>query len=67
MSEYFIEASGRRFRRSTCGRCGEVVEWLGEAIRVDLSEGGRFQIVHSCWPCLRRSRLSARREEVRAA
>lgn len=56
----YIEASGVRFPRPTCGRCGEPVEWLGEAIRVDLAEGG-FQIVHACLPCVRRSRLSAAR------
>lgn len=59
MRRHFIEAPGVRLRRSTCGRCGEPVEWLGEAIRVDLAEGGRFQVVHSCWPCLRRARLRA--------
>lgn len=57
MRGHFIEANGTRLRRSTCGRCGEPVGWLGEAIRVDLAEGG-FQIVHCCLPCLRRSRLS---------
>ena len=54
----YIEVNGRRLRRPTCGRCGEPVGWLGEAIRVDLAEGS-FQIVHCCLPCLRRSRLSA--------
>jgi RNase P subunit RPR2 len=54
----FVEGLGRRFRRSTCGRCAEPVEWLGEAVRVDLAEGG-FQVVHCCLPCLQRYRLSA--------
>lgn len=53
----YIEATGVRLRRPTCGRCGEPVEWLGEAIRIDLAEGG-FQIVHACLPCVRRSRLN---------
>jgi hypothetical protein len=48
----YIEASGVRLRRPTCGRCGEPVEWLGEAIRIDLAEGG-FQILHVCLPCRR--------------
>jgi hypothetical protein len=59
----YIEASGIRLRRPTCGRCGEPVEWLGEAIRIDLAEGG-FQIIHVCLPCLRRSRLSVTRGET---
>lgn len=67
MRGYFIEAYGRRFRRATCGRCGQTCAFTAEAIRVDLAEGG-FQIVHSCWPCLRRTRLNAvRGKEALAA
>jgi RNase P subunit RPR2 len=69
----YIEASGVRLRRPTCGRCGEPVEWLGKAIRIDLAEGG-FTILHVCLPCMRRSRLSvaacghiSHAKEVRAA
>jgi hypothetical protein len=69
----YVEASGVRLPRSTCGRCGLPCVWLGEAIRVDLAEGG-FTVVHSCLPCLMRSRLGAARglsagrgREVRAA
>jgi RNase P subunit RPR2 len=53
----YIEASGVRLRRSICGRCCLPCVWLGEAIRVDLAEGG-FEILHVCLPCVRRSRLS---------
>lgn len=49
---HYIKASGVRLRRPTCGCCGEPVEWLGEAIRIDLAEGG-FQILHVCLPCQR--------------
>lgn len=67
MSEHFIEALGSRFRRSTCGRCGEPVEWLGEAIRVDCVEG-RFEILHVCLPCVRVCDAQAGRgEEAQAA
>jgi hypothetical protein len=54
---HFVEAYGHRFRRSTCGRCGEPVEWLGEALRINRAEGG-FTMLPVCLPCVRRSRLS---------
>lgn len=47
-----VEANGARLRRATCGRCGEPVRWLGEAIRVDCVEG-RFVVLHVCLTCTR--------------
>lgn len=52
MSEHFIEVLGNRFRRSTCGRCGLPCIYLGEAIRVELAEGG-FVVLHVCLTCAR--------------
>jgi hypothetical protein len=48
----YFEAYGVRFIRSVCGYCGLPCVYLGEAIRIDLAEGG-FQILHVCLPCRR--------------
>ncbi len=44
------------FRRVVCCLCGCPCFWLGEAIRVDMAEGG-YRIVHACLACVRRFRL----------
>ena len=40
-------------RRSACASCGGPASPLGEAIWVELAEGG-FEIIHSCLACVRR-------------
>lgn len=54
----YVEAFGARFTRSVCRLCGLPCVYLGEAIRVDLAEGG-FEVVHLCLPCRRRARAHA--------
>lgn len=48
----YVEAFGTRFTRSVCGYCGLPCVYLGEAIRIDLAEGG-FRILHVCLSCRR--------------
>jgi hypothetical protein len=55
----YVEANGVRFTRSVCGYCGLPCVYLGEAIRIDLAEGG-FQILHVCLPCRRHLCLDLR-------
>jgi RNase P subunit RPR2 len=62
----YVEAFGARFPRSVCMRCGFPCVYLGEAIRVDLAEGG-FTVITVCLTCVRGSRLDAACREVRAA
>lgn len=54
----FVEAFGVRYPRVVCARCCLPCVYLGEAIRVDMAEGGH-RILHVCIACVRRFRLGA--------
>ncbi len=45
-----------RARRVSCFACAGAVVMLGEALRVDLAEGG-YLVIHNCLPCVRRRNL----------
>ncbi len=45
-----------RARRVSCFSCGNPASPLGEAMRVDLAEGG-YLVIHNCLPCVRRRNL----------
>ncbi len=43
-------------RRASCFTCAGADVMLGEALRLDLAEGG-YLVIHNCLPCVRRRKL----------
>lgn len=54
-----------RVRRSACFECRGPASPLGEAVRLDLAEGG-FTVIHTCLRCVRRRRAGHLKEALAA-
>jgi hypothetical protein len=52
------------FPRADCLRCGEPVEWLGEALRIECAEG-RAVVAHVCRDCSQSGAVAALRADAR--
>jgi hypothetical protein len=51
------------FPRPDCLRCGEPVEWLGEALRIECAEG-RAVVAHVCRACSKSGAVAALRVDA---
>lgn len=51
------------FPRPACLRCGEPVEWLGEALRIECAEG-RAVVAQICRGCSHSGAVSALRSDA---